>query len=59
MAGVEPIGSLQPAGFASSDHARELAASWRRLTREATFVAVLTSPAIVAFFMRQDRWPFW
>jgi len=59
MAGVEPLGSLQPAGFASSDNARELAASWRRLTRAATFVAVLTSPALVAFFMRQDRWPFW
>jgi cell division protease FtsH len=59
MAGVEPIGSLQPAGFASSDDARELAASWRRLTRAATLVAVLTSPALVAFFMRQDHWPFW
>jgi cell division protease FtsH len=59
MAGVEPIGSLQPAGFSSSDDARELAASWRRLTRAATFVAVLTSPALVAFFMRQDHWPFW
>jgi ATP-dependent Zn protease len=59
MAGVEPIGSLQPAGFASSDDARELAASWRRLTRAATFVAVLTSPALVAFFMRQDHWPLW
>jgi ATP-dependent Zn protease len=59
MAGVEPIGTLQPAGFASSEAARELAASWRRLTRAATFVAVLTSPALVAFFMRQDHWPFW
>ena len=59
MAGVEPLGTLQPAGFASSDAARDLAASWRRLTRAATFVAVLTSPALVAFFMRQDHWPFW
>jgi ATP-dependent Zn protease len=59
MAGAEPIASLQPAGFASSEAARELAASWRRLTRAATFVAVLTSPALVAFFMRQDHWPFW
>src|SRR3569623_642615 len=41
MAGVEPLGSLQPAGFASSDDARELAASWRRLTRAALFVAVI------------------
>ncbi len=59
MAGVEPLGTLQPAGFASSDAARDLAASWRRLTRAATFVAVLTSPALVAFFMRQDHWPLW
>jgi ATP-dependent Zn protease len=59
MAGVEPLGTLQPAGFASSDAARDLAASWRRLTRAATFVAVLTSPALLAFFMRQDNWPFW
>jgi len=59
MAGVEPIGTLQAGGFASSDAARELAASWRRLTRAATIVAVLTSPALVAFFMRQDNWPLW
>src|SRR3954453_10149793 len=59
MAGGEPSGTLQAGGFASSDAARELAASWRRLTRAATFVAVLTSPALVAFFMRQDHWPFW
>ena len=59
MAGVEPIGTLQTAGFVSSDAARELASSWRRLTRAATFVALLTSPALVAFFMRQDHWPFW
>src|SRR3954470_3665793 len=59
MAGVEPIRTLQAGGFASSDAARELAARWRRLTRAATFVAVLTSPALVAFFMRQDHWPFW
>jgi cell division protease FtsH len=59
MAGVEPIGTLQSAAIASSDEARELASGWRRLTRTATFVAVLTSPALVAFFMRQDHWPLW
>ncbi|HEY1512625.1 MAG TPA: AAA family ATPase [Gaiellaceae bacterium] len=59
MAGAEPIGTLQAGGFASSDAARELAASWRRLTRAATVVAVLTSPALVAFFMRRDNWPLW
>src|SRR5207302_2612080 len=55
-------GSLQPAAggeFASSAIHRELASSWRKLTRAATFVALLTSPALVALFMRQDHWPLW
>jgi cell division protease FtsH len=65
MTGLDPTlapGSLQPAGtgeFASSAVSRELASGWRRLTRAATFVALLTSPALVAFFMRQDHWPLW
>src|SRR5436309_3384280 len=45
--------------FAASSSARELASSWRRLTRIATFVALLTSPALVAFFIREDHWPLW
>src|SRR3954466_2125094 len=33
---------------------------WRRLTRAATFVAVLTSPVTFAFFYVQHDWPlFW
>src|SRR6201981_2814775 len=62
MTGLDPTlapGSLQ---FESADElevSRELAASWRRLTRAATFVALLTSPALVAFFMRQNHWPLW
>src|SRR5437879_4195195 len=65
MTGLEPTivpGSLQSAGaagFASSEVSRELASGWRRLTRAATFVAVLTSPALVAFFIRQNNWPLW
>jgi cell division protease FtsH len=65
MTGLDPTlapGSLQPAGpgdFASSELSRELASSWRRLNRAATFVALLTSPALVAFFMRQNHWPLW
>jgi ATP-dependent Zn protease len=65
MTGLDPTlapGSLQPAGtgeFASSAVSRELASGWRRLTRAATFVALLTSPALVAFFIRQDHWPLW
>jgi ATP-dependent Zn protease len=55
-------GPLQPPGeaeFASSAISRELASSWRKLTRASTFVALLTSPALVALFMRQDHWPLW
>src|SRR5215471_17161724 len=65
MTGLEqPLvpGSLEPAGqdeFASSAASRELATSWRGLTRAATVVALLTLPALVAFFMRQNHWPFW
>jgi ATP-dependent Zn protease len=65
MTGLDPAlapGSLQPGApgdFASSEASRELASSWRRLTRAATVVALLTSPALVAFFMRQNHWPFW
>ncbi|HET7647707.1 MAG TPA: AAA family ATPase [Gaiellaceae bacterium] len=63
MTSLEPIvpGSLHPGagGFASSEASRELASGWRRLTRAATLVALLTSPALVAFFMRQNHWPLW
>jgi cell division protease FtsH len=65
MTGLDPTlapGSLQPVGsgdFASSEAARELASSWRRLNRAATFIALLTSPALIAFFMRENHWPFW
>jgi cell division protease FtsH len=65
VTGLDPTlarGSLQPAGdgaLASSAIHRELASSWRKLTRAATFVALLTSPALVALFMRQDHWPLW
>ncbi len=61
---VEPVGPgpIQPeslVGLVSSQEARELAASWRRLTRAATIVALLTSPALIAFFIKQDGWPVW
>jgi ATP-dependent Zn protease len=65
VTGLDPTlapGPLQPAedgAFASSAIHRELASSWRKLTRAATFVALLTSPALVALFMRQDHWPLW
>ena len=34
----------------------ELADSWRRLTRAATFVAVLTSPALFVWFRQHNGW---
>ena len=54
-----PLEPMPPAGFESREEARELAASWRTLTRAATFVAILTCPALVVFFMHQNDWPFW
>jgi cell division protease FtsH len=54
-----PLESAGDGEFGSPAVSRELADSWRGLTRAATFVALLTWPALVAFFMRQDHWPFW
>jgi len=51
MATAEPLAAL-PAQEAS----RQLADQWRRLTRAATFVAVLTSPALFIWFRRQEGW---
>src|SRR5690348_6920516 len=65
MTGLDPPivpGSLEYPGTAESSASelnRELASGWRRLTRAATIVALLTSPALVAFFMHQNDWPFW
>jgi cell division protease FtsH len=62
MTGLDPAlapGSLQVESAGEQEISRELASSWRRLNRAATFVALLTSPALIAFFMRQNHWPFW
>lgn len=45
--------------LASSDHARALAKQWRGLTRAATLVAILTSPALFAWFHLRLGWPIW
>jgi cell division protease FtsH len=43
----------------SEEHAA-LAREWRRLSRAATFVALLTSPALFAFLVGVENWhPFW
>ena len=59
MAAVEESLTSPLEGLATSEASKELVSGWRRLTRAATIVALLTSPALVAFFMRQDGWPFW
>jgi cell division protease FtsH len=62
MTGLDPTlapGQFQFDSGADVEISRELASSWRKLTRAATFVALLTSPALVAFFMRQNHWPLW
>jgi ATP-dependent Zn protease len=46
-----PVGSL-----ASSEDSKALARHWRRLTRVATFVAVLTSPASFAWLHVYNGW---
>jgi hypothetical protein len=49
-----PVGAL-PQGEAS----QELARNWRKLTRAATLVAVLTSPALYIFLKQQNGWSWW
>ena len=55
MATTVPLETKLPSGQAS----QELAKSWRRLTRVATAVAVLTAPALFVWFMQQDGWSWW
>src|SRR5918996_298044 len=48
----EPLTLLQRGGEAS----QELSDQWRRLARAATFVAVLTSPALLLLLREQQGW---
>ena len=45
-----------PRRLDSQDSTRELADQWRRLTRAATIVALLTSPVLFVFFKEQLDW---
>jgi ATP-dependent Zn protease len=36
-----------------------LTSEWRRLTRVATFIAVLTSPSVFYWYSERDHWGFW
>src|SRR5688500_14066818 len=53
MAVAEPLAGLPSAQAAPST---ELADQWRRLTRAATAVAVLTSPALFIWFKQYNGW---
>src|SRR3954451_21583080 len=55
MTTTAPLSSPLPSGEASM----ELAQSWRRLTRVATIVALMTAPALIVWFTQQDGWGFW
>jgi cell division protease FtsH len=46
-------------GFQQSELSSELAGQWRRLTRAATFVAVLTAPAIVVWLNQNEGWAWY
>ena len=50
-----PLPGTSPQGEASL----ELAQSWRKLTRAATVVAVLTAPALFVWFTQQNDWAWW
>jgi cell division protease FtsH len=46
--------------FQQSELSSELAGQWRRLTRAATFVALLTAPAVVLWLSQTEGWSwFW
>ncbi len=55
MATAEPLPGSLPHGGAS----QELAYSWRRLTRAATAVALMTVPALYVWFSTQYGWSWW
>jgi cell division protease FtsH len=55
MASAEPL----TGGLPTREASKELANSWRRLTRAATAVALLTSPALYIWFTQQNGWSWW
>ena len=46
-------------GFRESELSSELAGQWRKLTRAATVVAVLTAPALVVWFNQTQGWAWY
>jgi ATP-dependent Zn protease len=51
---VQPVG-----GFQQAELSTELASQWRRLTRVATAVALLTAPALVVWFNQTQGWAWY
>jgi cell division protease FtsH len=51
---AQPVGGLQEAELAA-----ELASQWRRLTRAATIVALITAPALVVWFNQTQGWAWY
>src|SRR6266581_3080684 len=48
-----------PRGLGVNEEATALAAQLRKLTRVATFVALLTSPPLIIWLERDRNWPLW
>jgi ATP-dependent Zn protease len=46
-------------GLRLNEEAAHLSADLRRLTRVATVVALLTSPALIIYFHQAQQWPWW
>ena len=51
---AQPVGGLQQAELSN-----ELASQWRRLTRTATIVALITAPALVVWFNQTQGWAWY
>ena len=52
---AQPVG-----GFQQAELSNELANQWRRLTRAATAVALVTAPAVVVWLNQTEGWSwFW
>jgi cell division protease FtsH len=52
---AQPVG-----GFQQAESSAELASQWRRLTRAATAVALITAPAVVVWLNQTEGWSwFW
>jgi len=51
---AQPLGGLQEAELAT-----ELASQWRRLTRAATAVALITAPALIVWFNQTQGWAWY